>query len=340
MDVGDLVRLVYKNDALDRRSAECRLIKARIAAKSHPTTTAAALTLEITPSFTEEQREYIRNNMRASSPLEMARLIGANPHMLTSDPMCIAVTSYCRQVDPGFRKDEEMVDPDYDPPKNPKQLIIQVNRYAINPRHDGKPIYDEDKLSSMDQKQIRSLIAYMNTTQFRARASKLTRRADRELFVSTFVGYCWNKSDLLREQVDQYIAAAGETVKYIQIERTVQILDERLNSMLEGVDGQLKMAEVELLNTVREKSNASMKNIAALIKTLVGERAKQQEARIAGTASLHNLVEAWAQYESRQKIIALARKNKSGLVAEVERLSTMDSLRAEIFGLDPVDILR
>lgn len=341
MDVGDLTRRVFDNDKLDRRSAECKLVKQELASLNRPTVPASAMTLEMIPQgFTESQCEYIRNNFRNSTPLEMARIIVGDESLTLSSATCSLVTAYCRQIDPAFRKDEELCDGEYDPPSNARELITQVNRYAINPRHDGKPIYDQEKLTNLEQKQIRSLMGHMRRPLFRSVATKETRKSDRELFISTFVGYCWNKPDLVQEQADQYIAVAAETVKYTKIERTVQKLDDRLNTMLESADGALKMAEVELLNSVREKSNASMKQIAALIKTLVGERAKQKEERMASSASMHNLVEAWAQKENRDKIIQMnERKQKAGLREEVERLSDMDSLKAQLFGINPADIL-
>lgn len=340
LEIGDLTRLTFGNPALDRRSVECKAVKqylAQINRVAPPSLSGQTETIRLKP----EQCEYVQANYKNATPLEMACALFNNPHLLISSPECRATTDFCRQLDPSFRKDEEVVVNEYEPPKNQKQLIDKVNRYAINPRHDGQPIYDSDKLSSQDKKQIQALLWYMQTPTFRVEASKHNRKLDRELFESTFIRLVWNKADLLAEEYQQYVMATSETIKQMQIERMATKLDERVNTMLENPGAALKMADVELLNSVREKSNASMAKIAAFIKALVGERAKRQEAKIAGTASLHNLVSAWAKEDERRKIIQMnARKEKAALKQEVQRMSDMDGLKAEIFGINRDDIVR
>jgi hypothetical protein len=82
-----------------------------------------------------------------------------------------------------------------------------------------------------------------------------------------------------------------------------------------------------------------MKQISALIKTLSGERAKIINEKIAGAGSMHPLIEAWKTEEGRKKIIAIAQKRQNVVKDEVERLSQMDALRCEIFGLDKESIV-
>jgi hypothetical protein len=51
-------------------------------------------------------------------------------------------------------------------------------------------------------------------------------------------------------------------------------------------------------------------------------------------------VEAWKREEDRKRIIKLAEKHRDDLKKEVERLSSMDALKAELFGLDKDNIIR
>jgi hypothetical protein len=340
MDLRDLTRLVFNDPLVDGRSVECRAVKQELASLGKTVAPLTPPKVENGSILTTEHKEYIRNSFASSTPLDMARTLFGNEHLMPSSLQCKAVISYCREIDPTFRRGEELVDGPFEPPTDMKQLIIKVNRYAISPKRDGKSIYDKDNLSNNDKKQLQSMLEYMAITLYRIEGNKYTRRDDRELFESTFIAVCWDKSDLLPEEVIQYISFAAETVRRTQIERTISQLDERLQAILETPGGKVNMSEVELLNSVREKANASMKQSAGLLKTLVGDRSKRMGERIQASASLHNLVEAFKREDDRRKIVQMnERKQKVALKKEVERLTDIDQLKAEIFGLSQSDIL-
>jgi hypothetical protein len=339
MNIRELTRLVFNDPLVDGRSIECKAVKQELAS-------IGKVAVPITPkpdsdsALTDAHKEYVRNSVGSATPLEMARTLYGNEHLMPSSRECKAVIAYCREIDPSFRRGEELVDGPFVPPTEMKTLVPKVNRYAINPKRDGKAIYSFDNLSNNDRKQLQALLSYMDLTLYRIEGNKYTRRDDRELFESTFVAVCWDKSDLLPEEVIQYITFAAETVRRTQIERTISQLDERLQAVLEMPGARMNMTEVELLNTVREKANASMKQSATLLKALVGDRAKRKADQIQASASLHNLVEAWRREDDRRKIIQMnEKKQKVALKAEVERLSDLDSLKCEMFGLSKDDIL-
>lgn len=339
MDVRDITRQVFQNTTLDGRSIESKAVKiflTSIGKTVPPLTNSNGIPIELT----DDQKDFIKEAYKTSSPIEMTRVLFGSTIGPTSQE-CRAVYTYCRTLEPNYRKDEEMVVGEYSPPETVPELIVKVNKYAINPRRDGKSIYDPKNLSAQDYKQLNSLFMYLRVPLYSIEANKYIRRLDRELFESTFISVSWDKPDLLAEEVHQYIAWAAETVRYTQIDRDAQKMNERINIMLEDPLAPIKMPEVEMLNTMREKMNVSMKQSAALLKTLVGNRADRLNERIQSNASLHNLVEAWKRQDERRKIIQMnERKQKAALKAEIERLTDMDSLKSEIFGLDKDDILK
>lgn len=345
MNLVDLTKLVFDDQAVDGRSIKCRVVKMHIAelgTKPSPDQIKKPKisALLSAPHLTNVQKEYIKNHMDNSSNIEMAIVLFGKPNLLMNSVECRMVTDYCRELNPSYRRGEELVEGPYKIPADLNELLEKVNRYAINPRKDGRPIFDASNLSNNDKKQLNALLGYMKLPLFVSEGNKYSRQDDRELYESTFMAVCWDKPDLLSEEVIQYIALAAETVKYTMIERTVNKLDDRMNATLETPGAQLKMAEVELLNAVREKSNASMSQSAKLLKTLVGDRAKRLNDKIQASASMHNLVESWKREDDRRRIIQMnERKQKLALKAEVERLSDMDALKVEIFGLDKENIL-
>lgn len=336
IDLQALTRLVFNNQALTRRNVECKSIKIYLAAKGKGVTPDRVRSLELT----QANKDYIRMSFGDSSPVEMARVLWNNDSLMPSSREVQVVANFCRTLDPNYRRDEEMAEGDYQPPKSITQLIYKVNKFAIQSRENGRPVYEQGKLSNQDEKQLRYLDMYMTIPLFLSEANKFTRKTDRELYEANFIAHMWNKPEMMTEDVFQYIALCSEIVKKGSIERMAQRLEDRINATLD-TDEHFKMAEIELLNSVREKANVSMKKIADLQKTLVDDRAKRDSERIQASASMHNLVDAWKKQDERRKLIQASEKlKKLELKDEVDRLSTMDAIKAEFFGLSAEDILR
>jgi len=289
----------------------------------------------------DEHKQYIKSNYLNATPLEMAKILSKDPETRSNSLWARAVAKFVREVDPEFARQDEMCDGPYEPPVNSNVVIGLVNQHAINPKSDGKSIYDPSKLTASDRRNLQALTDYMRKPLFILSANKFSKRTDRDLYIAQFVMLAWDKPDLLGEEFTQYVALAAETVKEMQIDRQIQLIDERLNDVLSSGDSsELKMNEVELLNSMREKANASMKQQAALIQKLAGDRSKRLMAKVSANNSLHNLVQAWRIKEDRDRIIKLNENTKKeDLRKEVERLSSMDALKAEFFGLDKENIL-
>ncbi len=355
MEPLELTRTLFHDPTMTRRNHEYNCVRRQIANMNRkdtmgfavPTVGGSNLDFSVNgpsggPELTEDHKEYIRNNYaNASGPWELAKTLFGDAHLPFASKQTRLVSSYLKSIDPDYKKNDELADDeDYEAPRNIRELIQRMTAYGMNLKDGDKMLFDPEKLTTNDQRQLNTLLAYMGLPLFKIQATKYVRKIDRVLFESTFIWLCWNKIDLTSEEVHQYVAFSGETVKSNQIERTVQLLDERLNSMLSGAeDGKLNMAEIELLNTVREKANASMKQQAALLKSLVGDRSKRLAEKIQSSASMHELVQAFRREDDRKRVLQLAQKFKNGLKGEVERLSTMDSLRIEIFGLSKENIV-
>jgi hypothetical protein len=343
LNIRELVQLVFNDPKLTlRNDAEVKAVKLALAdAGKHVNAPPTPKEEELLITLTEEHKEYIRNNIRdANSALEIARTIFDNEKLLPSSKQCQAVQLYCKQIDPNYRKDEEIAaDLEYSPPKSAIHLIGRINRYAVNKSGSGKTLFDASCLTSAQTQQLECLFSYMRMPLFKVEADKFVRRIDRDVFESTFISNCWDKPDLDSAHVVQFIQLSSMIVKYNQIDRMMQKVDQRVSTVLED-ETPLKMNDVDALNALQEKGTAAMKQINALIKSLMTERSKMTDEKRAGNASMHNLVDAWKRREDRRKIIQLAeRKQKAALKQEVERQSSMDSLKVEIFGISKSDIL-
>ncbi len=343
LNIRELVRLVFNDNALTLRSdPEVKAVKQALASVGkHVNPVPSPKEAEQLAELTEENKEYIRNNLKDSSgPLEIARTIYDNPNLLPSSKQCQAIYLYCRQIDPNYKRDEEMTEEtDYQPPRTLNILIGKVNKYASNKNAGGKALFDPGKLTPSQTQQLEALHSYMKMPLFKVEADKFVKKIDRDVFESTFISNCWDKSDLPSEHVIQFIQLSSMIVKYNQIDRMMQKVDLRVSAMLDD-NTRLSMTDVDALSGLQEKGTAAMKQINALIKSLTGERARITDEKRLGNASMHNLVQAWKNEEDRRKIIQLAeRRQKAALKQEVERLSSMDALKIELFGLSKSDIV-
>jgi hypothetical protein len=244
------------------------------------------------------------------------------------------------EIDPGqIPEDERLTDSDeYRPPSSTDRLVTRVNKYRFKFSGDKSKVLDKNDLRPNDIKNLQALMGYMHTERFVQQASKYTRESDRALYESSFIRYCFDKPDLLEEEVDNYVALCSEIVTITQIERIIQLMDSQLEEALKGEGNTdkkaLTMTFNESINNQRDKLNQAKKTYQNLLEKLVGARSKRIDDKVQQTASLYSLVEMWKKEEDRKKIIALAQKRQLALKEEVERLSNIDSLRAEIFGLD------
>lgn len=343
----EVTREVFSDPSLTTRSPQYKVVKTYVATAhgdsvAAPAATSPAKKFELTDDIKATIREIY---LELSGPLEITRVAFKNPALAPVSREVRAVSLYCREIDPMYRKEEDAVEElEYTPPKSIIHLMGKVNRYAIVYVPDGKKMLDPATITPHQMKNLQQLFTYIWTPLFKVTADKYRTRIDRELFESTFIKNCWDKPDLTAEELDQYIDLAALTVDYNMIDRTVKRLDDRLQTLLNEAGTEklaLNMAEVELLTSVREKANSAMKAKGALLKSLTVDRSKRIGDQQAANGSLHNLVSAWRNEEDRKKIIQMTiREKRDPLRKEVERLSTIDSLKAEIFGLDKEDILR
>ena len=180
----------------------------------------------------------------------------------------------------------------------------------------------------------------MNNFRFVYQMNQYQTKIDRELFESSYIEFLYSKPDCVEEDIHNYISLCSEIVNMSSMERTIQLLNTRYYEILTGKsDEKLSVTLAETMDKMRAKQADSKKKYTDLMGILVEDRAKRTDTKIGG-ATLYNMVALWKQEETRKKMIALAEKRSTELDEEVERLSSIDSLKAEIYGLDSVSISR
>ncbi len=352
MGLLELTQQTFKNPELNGHSVEAMAIKRFLATFASPEEIKAKLK---TTKFikkdelvlTKEQEEMIRTNYQSMKVLEITNILFNQDGKKRMGPLNLeyrVVYAFVQKLDPTNIPKEEQLndDEEYKPPVSIARLVPRVNKYVFKDMISGKKFLDAENLKPQELKNLNSLLGYMSVYRFIYQANQYRKKVDRELFESTFIRFTHDKFDIFEEEVDNYISLAAEIVTTAQIERMVQLYDTNLQDALSGDNDSKKLSitMVETLNGLREKLNVSKKTQASLMENLVGTRSKRMNSAIQQTASLLNLVTMWKKEEDRKKIIALAEKRKKLMKDEIERLSSLDSLKAEIFGLDKDDILK
>ena len=294
-----------------------------------------------TDSFelSEDQVEFIRNNSRDSSgneimsPLEIARYITKNPELTFLSIECRAVRDF--QAKEGLvTQAEEEESGGYKPPKSIERAIPRVNKYV----HDEK--LDKENLNSRKKAEVENLINYLNTFRFCHQINTYRNDTDRELFESSFIRYTHNKSDLTQEEVDQYIVLSAEVVISANIQRRIERLSRLLDEAADDTEGaRISMGLVESINTAQTEYNQCVNRQQKLLESLKEKRSARLSKQIKENASILNLVQLWKDEESRKKMVALAEVRKKALENEVEKISSLDEIKARIMGLTKEEVL-
>ena len=186
---------------------------------------------------------------------------------------------------------------------------------------------------------MESLTSYLRVFRFQYQINSYSRSEDRELFEDAFIRYTHDKEDLTQEELDQFITLSNEVVIAADIQRRIEYLRVALDEMASDSEGKkISMGLNEAINNAQTEYNQCISRQDKLYKSLTVNRSKRIEERRSENASILNLVYAWKQEENRERMVALAERQREALKGEVEKLSSVDEFKAIIRGIDPKEI--
>lgn len=310
---------------IDGRSEEARLIKKFLAENKFEKTSQPKIELS------EIQKEFIRNNAtQINNPLEITRILFENASLNTPSAEYKAVVAYLRTlpVDSNKGYDEK----DFQPPKNISEACSLLNECISNK-------YDIRSLKPSQKRQLESLINYLSLFSYSTKYNKFTKAEEKRLFHTTFIRYVYDKTDLTEEEVDKYITVANLTVDSYRQEQLVNILQNRLENVSEDTDGKISIGLTEALDKVNKNRDNILKNLSSSLKELVGTRNDRIKEKGSNNASILNLVEDVKKEESRKRLAQMLMHKNQKLDSEIERIASMDEIRARILGISKEETL-
>lgn len=335
--LNDLIRVIFPEITnADGRTKEGKAIRAFLSSKSISARSLHDYVPKEKIELTEEQREYIVNNVKTMKSYEMARVIFNNFELSHVSQEARSINEFVKTLNPdtvSYDNTQNTALEEYKPPRTFEKALHKINRYVL----DG---INKDRITEKHKKDINSLIGYMSTYRFVHQINSYENVTSQELFESSFVRYTYDKNDLTQEEVDQYIVLSGEVVISSNIQRRVERLQQLLDDTANGTEGaRISMSLVEAINTAQNEYNQCVNRQHKLLGDLKQKRSDKLSKKIQNSASILNLVEAWKEEESRKKIIKLAELQRSVLEKEIDNLSSMDELKSRILGLSKDEAL-
>lgn len=318
----------------DGRSKYGRLVKAVLVERGLKAHASHQYQPKEKAELSQDDVEYIDNNYRMMTFVEIARLLFHDSKLTNLSPEARAVQDHIQSLNPeeGFQAGE-IPEEEYNPPKTVDKAITKVNKYIL----DG---LDRSKITASDKKNCEMLIRYLHTFRFLHHMNHLSTNVDRQLYESSFVRYTYNKPDLSQEEIDQFIVLSGEAVIASNIQRRVEHLQGLLDDAANDTEGRrISMALVESINTAQNEYHQSVNRQHKLLDDLKEKRSSRLKNQLKDNASILNLVEVWKDEEGRKKMIAIAEKRKEIVAEEMDELSSMDEIKARILGLTKDEIL-
>ena len=331
----DLTQITFPDiPNIDGRSKHGKAVKNFLASRELKVKTKSEYTPKDRIDFSQDQKDYIANNASMMTPVDLARDLFNNYGLSNLSIEARSVQEYLDSLPKNIQSnvsDKEDDQGGYKPPKNLERALVRVNRYVLNG-------IDKDKLTAKQKKELTSLISYLHTYRFLHQIGTYGTNDDRELFESSFIRYAYDKADLTQEEVDQYIILATEVVISANIQRTIQTLQEQID--IEMTSGnRIPMPLIEAVTSARTEYNQCVTRQQKLLNDLKVKRSERLSNLVKENASILNLVQMWKDEDTRKEMIKMADMRREILKGEVGRLSSMDDVKARIFGLTEEEVL-
>lgn len=333
MSLPFLTKLIFKDESLDGRSNQGKAIKKFLSEQSKEIRTSK---YEKMPSIelTEENKAFLKDSIenKNSRPIELARIIFKNDKLSQNSKEFRAVYEYVKSIDPNQAPmaDEPVDNREYKPPMNVQAIAGRVNEY-VQTGDSQKKIYDPNNLKPAEEKRCKILMSYMKSIRFTYQASSYDKKIDRILFESEFVRFTYDKEDLTKEEITQYVSLCAEIVNEARTERILSHLQNDVEMGLASSDPETRKYSQGLsenVNAWRQKVEASKKAQAQLLDKLTESRAQRLEGKMNQNASVLSLLDLWINEENRKQLIDLGKREKEEDKEEVKRIKSFDDVVA------------
>ena len=334
----ELIKIAYPDrEDLDGRSKEGRLVKDFLAEQGIKARAAHEYQAKDLIDLTEEQKEYIKNNLSSMTGLEIGKILFKNDRLSNLHQEIRTINDYIKTLESqesiqAFDSESNNLVTKWTPPKTFAATANKVVKFVPNS-------INKDKITPRDKRNVNALMGFLSTYRFAHHVNSLQTEVDRILFESSFVRYTYDKWDLTQEEIDQYIVLASEVVISSNISRRIEHLQNMLDDTANDTEGRrISMGLVEAISSRQTEYNQSINRQTKLLESLKLKRSERLKRAGESNVSILNLVELWKEEDGRKQLIGLAEARKKIINDEVKNLSSIDEIKAKMMGIDPNEI--
>lgn len=335
-DLKAITQALFPGQDCDGRSVQARAVKRALAKHKLKVKTTGSNERDI--ELSEAHKLFITNNAKSMGALEMAKIIFNNDQLTALHGETRAVSAYLRTLMPVMAftpgASGDVPTKPYEPPKTIQESLERVNGY-IN------FALDKEKLTPPQKKNLMTLIGYMHTYRFIAQMNNYATESDRRLAEDAFVRATYDKPDLAQEEIDQYIEYANQVVNGFTVQRRSNQLQASLEDITTSNDESLKisMSLVEAIGKASTEYHQCLARQQKLLDDLKEKRSARLSKQVKENASILNLIQLWKSEETRRELLTHAEREQKAVAAEVEKLTSMNEIKARIMGLTKEEIL-
>lgn len=339
--IQELLKIVFPDKEFDARSSQGHAIRLYLSTLNlKPTSGGAALIankLAAENQLNDEQKQYIANNCAIAGPLEMTKVIFNKKEINGLSRECRLVIEYLKTISDKvkFSNGEDLNDANYNAPNSIVRMLNKIKKYVKT----GNYPDEEKDLQLPQRKQIQNVIGYMHNYRFITQMNSYIKKDERELLESSFVSYVYDK-DLSEEELLQYILLSVENVIMMNIQIHIATLERLMNNETDKEDdAKIRLSLVEAISDARKEYGESHKRLNNLISNLTIKRSNRLKETGQSTFSLATLFSFWRTEEKKKQMLHLANLRREAIKKEIDRLSDMDDLKIQVFGIDPQEVL-
>lgn len=332
-DIKKLTQLIFDDESLDGRTQEGRAVKRFLVKEGLQYKT--TLVEKVTPlTLTEEQQAFLLGSRveMGMKPIEITRLLF---NRVDIQPLGIenrTVLDFLRKHRPDIiDEDDIIVVEKWKPPIRLVQAIKKVNDWT------GRQL-NEGQMTTKDRKCCEQLLLHLKSPRFSNFINQYKSVADRDLFESEFIRSVWDKPDLTIDELNLYITVCGNYVRQKHIQKRLDVFNHKLENM-ENADQDVNMRFNELIKNTSDELNACEKRIETLVQKLNGDRAKRLSEQGKDTVSIVALVEAFQEFQERERLVHMADMENELASDEADRLESMDEMKARVLGISKRELL-
>lgn len=288
--------------------------------------------------LSDEDKEFILNNMVNNSAFEMARTLWEEKLNRKIWPVGREVRAIQKYLSDMKKSAEDVKDKEqqeklkifeesediltgerYAPPHKLSSVLALVNRVSnagLNPNN----------LNAFEKKSLEFVSQCLHAPRFIQEMNNYKTVEKRITFQAEFVRSIWEKNDLISDEITLILNWCGDIIEVADSKKQAEKLKVILDTVTNDTEGKVAMSLVESINGINSHINEVLKRQALVYGLINKSRARRDEEKTNRHASLSALFEWYREEDNRKKMLNQAKILKDNKDVEIKRLESLDDV--------------